>query len=76
MQQGHPLASISKALGPRIRGLSVYEKEYLAILITVSRVCDNHRSKKSHPPFRSEIAHSLAAKSIYQAHWSAIQNHL
>jgi hypothetical protein len=35
MQQGHPLAFISKALGPRTRGLSTYEKEYLAILITV-----------------------------------------
>jgi hypothetical protein len=31
-QQGHPLAYVSKALGLRNRGLSVYEKEYLAIL--------------------------------------------
>jgi hypothetical protein len=37
MQQGHPLAFISKALGPRTRGLSVYEKEYLAILIAVEQ---------------------------------------
>lgn len=35
MQAGHPLAFISKALGPRTRGLSTYEKEYLAILIAV-----------------------------------------
>jgi hypothetical protein len=35
MQSGHPLAFISKALGPRARGLSTYEKEYLAILIAV-----------------------------------------
>ena len=37
MQQGHPLAFISKALGPKIRGLSTYEKEYLAILIAVDQ---------------------------------------
>jgi hypothetical protein len=35
MQEGHPLAYISKALGPRTKGLSTYEKEYLAILIVV-----------------------------------------
>ena len=34
-QRGHPLAYISKALGPRNLGLSVYEKEYLAILMPV-----------------------------------------
>lgn len=34
-QQGHPLAFISKALGPRNQGLSTYEKEYLAILLAV-----------------------------------------
>jgi hypothetical protein len=37
MQQGHPLAFISMALGPRTRGLSTYEKEYLAILIVVDQ---------------------------------------
>lgn len=36
-QQGHPLAFISKALGPRNRGLSTYEKEYLAILMAVDQ---------------------------------------
>jgi hypothetical protein len=35
MQEGHPLAFISKTLGPRTIGLSTYEKEYLAILIAV-----------------------------------------
>ena len=34
-QQIHPLAYISKALGPRNQGLSVYKKEYLAILMAV-----------------------------------------
>lgn len=36
-QNGHPLAFISKALGPRNQGLSVYEKEYLAILMAVDQ---------------------------------------
>lgn len=36
-QQGHPLAYVSRALGPRNRGLSVYEKEYLAILLAVQQ---------------------------------------
>jgi hypothetical protein len=37
MQQGHPLAYISKALGLKNRGLSTYEKEYLAILVAVDQ---------------------------------------
>jgi hypothetical protein len=35
MQDGHPLAFLSKALGPKSRGLSTYEKEYMAILIAM-----------------------------------------
>lgn len=35
MQDGHPLAYLSKALGPKSRGLSTYVKEYMAILIAV-----------------------------------------
>lgn len=38
-QDGHPLAYVSKALGPRNRALSVYEKEYLAILLTIEHWC-------------------------------------
>jgi hypothetical protein len=34
-QGGHPIAFISKALGPRTKGLSTYEKECLAILMAV-----------------------------------------
>lgn len=37
LQNGHPLAYISKALGPRNQCLSTYEKEYLAILIVVDK---------------------------------------
>ena len=37
MQEVHPLAFISKALGPKSQGLSTYEKEYLAILLAIQR---------------------------------------
>jgi hypothetical protein len=37
MQSGHPLAFISKPLGPKTLGLSTYEKEYLAILMAVEQ---------------------------------------
>jgi hypothetical protein len=36
-QQGYPLAFVSRALGPKNRGLSVYENEYLAILLAVQQ---------------------------------------
>jgi hypothetical protein len=35
MQDNHPLAYLSRALGPRLRGLSTYEKASLAILLAV-----------------------------------------
>ena len=47
MQDNHPLAFVSKALGPRSRGLSTYEKEYLAILVAV----DQWRSYLQHAEF-------------------------
>jgi hypothetical protein len=37
LQNGHPLAFISKSLGPKNKGLSTYEKEYLAILVAVDQ---------------------------------------
>lgn len=37
LQDGHPLAFVSKALGPRTRGLSTYEKEYLAVLVAIEQ---------------------------------------
>lgn len=37
MQQGHPLAFLSRALGPKNQGLSTYEKEYMAILLAVTQ---------------------------------------
>lgn len=35
LQDGHPVAFVSKSLGPRTRTLSTYEKEFLAILVAV-----------------------------------------
>jgi hypothetical protein len=35
MEGSHPLSSLSKALGVKSRGLSTYEKEYMAILLAV-----------------------------------------
>lgn len=37
LQDGHPLAFLSRALGPKNQGLSAYEKEYMAILIAVDQ---------------------------------------
>jgi len=37
LQDGHPLAYISRALGPRSKGLSTYEKEYMAIILAVQQ---------------------------------------
>lgn len=37
MQRDYPLAFVSKALGPRNRALSTYEKEYMAILLAVEQ---------------------------------------
>lgn len=39
LQDGHPLAFVSKSLDPRTRGLSTYDKEYLAILVAVEHWC-------------------------------------
>ena len=37
LQDGHPLAFVSKGLGLRTKGLSTYEKEYMAVLLAVER---------------------------------------
>jgi hypothetical protein len=34
-QDGHPIAYVSKALGPKNQALSTYEKECLAILLAI-----------------------------------------
>jgi hypothetical protein len=37
MQDHHPIAFVRKALGPKLRGLSTYEKEYVAILLAIEQ---------------------------------------
>jgi hypothetical protein len=37
LQDGHPLAFVSKALGSKTKGLSTYENEYLAISLPVTQ---------------------------------------
>jgi len=37
MQEGRPLAFLSQALGPRHMGLSIYEKEFLAVLMAIEK---------------------------------------
>lgn len=46
-QEGHPVAFLSKALGPRSRGLSTYEKECMAVLLAV----EHWRSYLQHQEF-------------------------
>jgi hypothetical protein len=58
LQNEHPLALVSKALGPRNRGLSTYEKEYMAILLAV----EQWRSYLQHAEFlirtdRASLSH-------------------
>ena len=47
MQQGHPLAFLSKALGPKNQTLSIYDKECLAILLAL----DKWKTYLQHKPF-------------------------
>lgn len=37
MHDKHPIAYLSKALGPKSMGLSIYEKEFLAIILVVQK---------------------------------------
>jgi hypothetical protein len=37
MQQGHPIAYVSKSFGPKMKGLSTYEKEYVVVLLAVEQ---------------------------------------
>jgi hypothetical protein len=53
MQNGHPLAFLSKALGPKYRGLSTYEKEYMAILLAL----EQWRSYLQHAEFQIVTDH-------------------
>lgn len=52
-QQGHPVAFYSKALGPTNQKLSIYEKEFMAIMMAVER----WRSYISRGPFIIKTDH-------------------
>jgi hypothetical protein len=47
LQKGHPIAYLSKALGPKASAMSTYEKECLAILMAL----DKWKSYLQHQPF-------------------------
>lgn len=65
LQDDHPIAFVSKPLGPRTRGVSTYEKEYLAILLAVEK----WRSYLQHAEFLIRTDHSsLASLSEQRLH--------
>ena len=57
MQQGHPIAFLSKALGPKNQTLSIYDKECLAILMALDkwRTYLQHKQFTIHTDQRSLI---------------------
>ncbi|KAE8694183.1 hypothetical protein F3Y22_tig00110788pilonHSYRG00591 [Hibiscus syriacus] len=63
-QAGRPIAYLSRALGPKHADLSIYEKEYLAILMTVSHWRHYLESgsfviKTDHEPLKHLLEHKL-----------------
>lgn len=54
IQGDHPLAFVSKPLGPKMKGLSTFEKEYMAILLAVEK----WRSYLQHAEFLIHNDHS------------------
>lgn len=39
MQEKHPIAFFSKAIAPRQKGLSVYERELMALMYAIDKWC-------------------------------------
>jgi hypothetical protein len=78
LQENHPIAFVSKSLGPKTWGLSTYEKEYLAILLVI----DQWRPYLQHAEFRiisgtslgPALTHSLATQSIDKNARSSVHN--
>ncbi|XP_066166261.1 uncharacterized protein [Oryza sativa Japonica Group] len=62
MQNSHPIAFLSKALGPRTQGLSTYEKESLAIMLAI----DHWRSYLQHDEFVIRTDHRSLSFLINQ----------
>jgi hypothetical protein len=59
MQDGHPIAYLSKALCPRNLGLSAYEKECLALLLAV----DHWRPYLQHDEFTIRLIYEVCYTS-------------
>ncbi len=68
-QEGRPLAYLSKAISPKNLGLSTYEKEFLAILLAVSK-WKHYLSPK---PFVIKIDHESLKYLLEQRITTAIQ---
>lgn len=69
MQEGHPIAFLSKALGPRVQALSTYEKECLAIILAV----DKWRAYLQHKEFIIKTDHQSLAHLTEQRLTTSIQ---
>jgi hypothetical protein len=67
LQNDHPLAFISKALGPRHLGLSTYEKECLAILMAIDKCRSYLQHSESDTSRRQTPNHSVAAQGSDEA---------
>ena len=80
MQEGHPIAYVSKALGPRNQTLLVYEDEYLAILLAVEHWRQYlqlsefiiRTDQRSLACLSEQRLHTMAAKSSHQVNWATI----
>jgi hypothetical protein len=70
MQDGHPLAFISKALSPRSQAMSTYEKECIAVLLAV----DKWRQYLQHAPFVIHTDHKSLIHLNEQRLTTSIQN--
>lgn len=65
MQEGHPITFISKTLSPKNRGLSVYDKELLAIVFAVT-YWSHYLSTK---PFEVRTDHKTLCHLMKQKHY-------
>jgi hypothetical protein len=58
MQKGQPIAFLSKALGEKHKALSIYEKEFLALIMAVERWRHYLQKKGIYHPNRPQNLHS------------------
>jgi hypothetical protein len=73
MQNEHPLVFLRKALGPKSRGLSTYEKEYMAILLAMQQWCSYlqqreffiHTDNKSLPQLNEQSLHTVWQHKVF-----------